>query len=52
MREILNIVRFSFEGEKIEKKISGLIDRKDVEKIYHIIEAKLTEEEGWITKRL
>ena len=31
--------------EKIEKKISGLIDRKDVEKIYHIIEAKLTEEE-------
>lgn len=32
-------------GEKIEKKISGLIDRKDVEKIYHIIEAKLTEEE-------
>ena len=41
----INIVRFSFEGEKIEKKISGLIDRKDVEKIYHIIEAKLTEEE-------
>ena len=26
----INIVRFSFEGEKIEKKISGLIDRKDV----------------------
>lgn len=41
----INIVRFSFEGEKIEKKISGLIDRKDVEEIYHIIEAKLTEEE-------
>lgn len=41
----INIVRFSFEGEEIEKKISALIDRKDVEEIYHIIEAKLTEEE-------
>lgn len=41
----INIVQFSFEGEKIEKKISGLIDRKDVEEIYHIIESKLTEEE-------
>lgn len=41
----INIIQFSFEGEKIEKKISGLIDRKDVEEIYHIIEAKLTEEE-------
>ena len=41
----INIVQFSFEGEKIEKKISGLIDRKDVAEIYHIIEAKLTEEE-------
>lgn len=40
-----NIVKFSFEGEKIEKKISGLIDRKDVEEIYHIIESKLTEDE-------
>lgn len=40
-----NIVDFFFEGEKIEKKISGLIDRKDVEEIYHIIESKLTEEE-------
>ncbi|GFI22993.1 subtilisin BL [Lachnospiraceae bacterium] len=40
-----NIVEFSFEGEKIEKIISGLIDRKDVEEIYHIIESKLTEEE-------
>ncbi len=40
-----NKVDFSFEGEKIEKKISGLIDRKDVEEIYHIIETKLTEEE-------
>ena len=41
----INIIQFSFEGEKIEKKISGLIDRKDVAEIYHIIEAKLTEEE-------
>ena len=41
----INIIQLSFEGEKIEKKISGLIDRKDVEEIYHIIEAKLTEEE-------
>lgn len=40
-----NIVEFSFEEEKIEKKISGLIDRKDVEEIYHIIETKLTEDE-------
>lgn len=40
-----NIVEFSFEGEKVEKKISGLIDRKDVEEIYHIIETKLTEDE-------
>lgn len=40
-----NIVDFSFEGEKIKKKISGLIDRKDVEEIYYIIESKLTEEE-------
>lgn len=41
-----NIVDFSFEGEKIEKKISELIERKDVEEIYHIIESKLTEEEN------
>lgn len=41
----INIVQLSFEGEEIEKKISGLIDRKDIEEIYHIIEAKLTEEE-------
>lgn len=40
-----NIVEFSFEGEKVEKKISGLIDRKDVEEIYHIIQTKLTEDE-------
>lgn len=40
-----NTVEFSFEGEKIEKKIPGLIDRKDVEEIYHVIESKLTEEE-------
>ena len=31
--------------EKRLRKKYGLIDRKDVEKIYHIIEAKLTEEE-------
>lgn len=41
-----NIVEFSFEGEKVEKKISGLIDRKDVEEIYHIIETKLTDDDG------
>ncbi len=40
-----NIVEFSFEGEKVEKKISEPIDRKDVEEIYHIIETKLTEDE-------
>ena len=40
-----NTVWFSFEGEKIEKKIPGLIDRKDVGEIYHVIESKLTEEE-------
>lgn len=40
-----NIVEFSFEGEKIEKKIRGLIDRNDVEEMYHVIESKLTEEE-------
>ena len=40
-----NIVEFSFEGERVKKKISGLIDRKDVEEIYHIIETKLTEDE-------
>ena len=39
------VVEISFEKEKTEKTISGLIDRKDVEEIYHIIEAKLTENE-------
>lgn len=39
------LAKFSFEGEKIDKIISGLIDRKDVEEIYHIIETKLTEDE-------
>lgn len=39
------LAEFSFEDEKFEKKISGLIDRKDVEEIYHIIETKLTEDE-------
>lgn len=39
------LARFSFEEEKVEKIISGLIDKKDVEEIYHIIETKLTEDE-------
>lgn len=39
------LAHFSFEEEKIEKSISGLIDREDVEEIYHIIETKLTEDE-------
>ena len=39
------LAEFSFEDEKFENKISGLIDRKDVEEIYHIIETKLTEDE-------
>ena len=39
------LAEFSFEDEKFEKKISGLIDRKEVEEIYHIIESKLTEDE-------
>ena len=44
--EVENIlVKFSFEEEKAEKRISGLIDRKDIEEIYHIIETKLTEDE-------
>ena len=39
------LAKFSFEGGKVEKKISQLIDRKDVEEIYHTIETKLTEDE-------
>lgn len=38
------LAKFSFDEEKVEKKISGLIDKKDVEEIYHIIETKLTED--------
>ncbi|MDE7423854.1 MAG: S8 family serine peptidase [Lachnospiraceae bacterium] len=38
-------VEFSFKDVKFKKKISGLIDSKDVEEIYHIIETKLTEDE-------
>lgn len=38
------LAKFSFEEEKIEKRISKLIDGKDVEELYHIIEAKLTED--------
>lgn len=39
------LANLSFEEEKVEKSISGLIDRKDVVEIYHIIETKLTEDE-------
>ena len=39
------LAKLSFEEETIEKKISRIIDRKDVEEIYHIIEMKLTEDE-------
>ena len=38
------LAKFSFEEERIEKKILGQIDRMDVEEIYHIIETKLTED--------
>lgn len=39
------LVQLSIEGEKTNKKISGMIDGKDVEEIYHILEKKLTEDE-------
>ncbi len=39
------LARFSFENEKAEKRISGLLDRKEIDEIYHIIEKKLTEDE-------
>lgn len=39
------LAKFSFENEKIEKRISRLPDKKEIEKIYHIIETKLTEDE-------
>lgn len=39
------LAEFSLEKEKVEKRVARLIDRKDVEEIYHIIEAKLTEDE-------
>lgn len=39
------VAEITFEKEKTEKIISGLIDRKDVDEIYHMIEAKLTEDE-------
>ena len=39
------MVEITFEKEKTEKIISGLIARKDVDEIYHMIEAKLTEDE-------
>lgn len=40
------LVQLSIEGERTDKKISGMIDRKDVEEIYHVIEKKLTEDEN------
>ena len=39
------LAEFSFEEETVEKIIAGLIVRKNVEEIYHIIETKLTENE-------
>lgn len=39
------LAKFSFENEKIEKRISRLFDREEIEEIYHIIETKLTEDE-------
>ncbi len=39
------LAKFSFENEKIEKKISRLFDREEIEEMYHIIETKLTEDE-------
>lgn len=38
------LAKFSFENEKIEKRISRLFDREEIEEIYHIIETKLTED--------
>lgn len=38
------VAKIYFEKENIKKTISGLIDRKDIEEIYHIIETKLTED--------
>ncbi|MDE6889769.1 MAG: S8 family serine peptidase [Eubacterium sp.] len=40
-----SIMEFFFEGEKIEKRISGSLDRNDVEELYDIIKSILTEEE-------
>lgn len=39
------LAKFSFEKEKAEKRISRLLDRKEIEETYHIIETKLTEDE-------
>ena len=39
------LAKFSFENEKIKKRISRLLDREEIEEIYDIIETKLTEEE-------
>ena len=40
------LAKFSLAEEKVEKRISELIDRKDIEAIYHILKMKLTEEEN------
>lgn len=40
------LVQLFIEGERTDKKISGMIDEKDVEEIYYIIEKKLTEDEN------
>ncbi len=37
-------VRFSFGEEYVEKHISKMIDREDVEEIYYVIKTKLTED--------
>ena len=38
------LVKYSFENENIEEVIPGLINKKSIEKMYTVIEAKLTED--------
>lgn len=45
MREIIILYGSLLREKRLRKKIPGLIDRKDVGEIYHVIESKLTEEE-------
>lgn len=40
------MAEFTFEEEKVKKRISGQIGRKNIEEIYHMIETKLTEDEN------